>query len=339
MDLDRRRQLHAYLFWAVVLGLLLLSAFIALPFIGAIISAYILAHLAKPLFLKLKPRLGVSIAALLCIVTAILLIVIPICLISIDVLNQVKAASHGQGVGEIIDTLAAQPMLKSVNVDSTDFKAWANEVLDRTINSAVQSIPSFAIGILITINGMFYLLYNWDELAAHLKKYLPFKDNGKIITKLSKTVDAIIRGNVIVSLLEAVIAFVGFYLLGIQASLIFAVLILIFAFMPSVGTELIWGAMALYYFLTNQYMTMWGVLAIGLILWIGIEFFFAARFVGSRARIHPFILLIGVLGGIAVFGIFGFIIGPLLLATSITIVESAIESHSAKPEQREKPAA
>ncbi|HII38954.1 TPA: AI-2E family transporter [Candidatus Micrarchaeota archaeon] len=339
MDLDRRRQLHAYLFWAVVLGLLLLSAFIALPFIGAIISAYILAYLAKPLFLKLKPRLGVSIAALLCIVTAILLIVIPICLISIDVLNQVKAASHGQGVGEIIDTLAAQPMLKSVNVDSTDFKAWANEVLDRTINSAVQSIPSFAIGILITINGMFYLLCNWDELAAHLKKYLPFKDNGKIITKLSKTADAIIRGNVIVSLLEAVIAFVGFYLLGIQASLIFAVLILIFAFMPSVGTELIWGAMALYYFLTNQYMTMWGVLAIGLILWIGIEFFFAARFVGSRARIHPFILLIGVLGGIAVFGIFGFIIGPLLLATSITIVESAIESHSAKPEQREKPAA
>ena len=317
----------------------MLSAFIALPFIGAIISAYILAYLAKPLFLKLKPRLGVSIAALLCIVTAILLIVIPICLISIDVLNQVKAASHGQGVGEIIDTLAAQPMLKSVNVDSTDFKAWANEVLDRTINSAVQSIPSFAIGILITINGMFYLLCNWDELAAHLKKYLPFKDNGKIITKLSKTADAIIRGNVIVSLLEAVIAFVGFYLLGIQASLIFAVLILIFAFMPSVGTELIWGAMALYYFLTNQYMTMWGVLAIGLILWIGIEFFFAARFVGSRARIHPFILLIGVLGGIAVFGIFGFIIGPLLLATSITIVESAIESHSAKPEQREKPAA
>ena len=71
---------------------------------------------------------------------------------------------------------------------------------------------------------------------------------------------------------------------------------------------------------------MWGVLLTGLILMRGVEFYFYTRFVGFWSRIHPFIMLVGVLGGISVFGIFGFIIGPLLLVTSIGIIEGAIRT-------------
>ena len=326
MNLLHRLQLHIYLFWAVVGGLILLSVLMVLPFFGAIISTYILAYLVKPLFLKLKPRFGKVLAAVFCIIITILLVIVPIALVSFQILTELGGVSKNQGIANVIDAIAAQPFLKSLNVDSAGLKSWVVLATNNIVNSTIQSIPSFVIGLIITLNGMFYLLCNWDVLAAHMKKYLPFKDNDKMITELSGRAESIIHGHVLVSVLEAAIALAGFSLAGVNASTIFAALIFILAFVPSVGPLLIWGPLAIYYFSIGQYFTMWGVLLTGLILMIGVEFYFYTRFVGFWSRIHPFIMLLGVLGGISVFGIFGFIIGPLLLVTSIGIIEGAIRT-------------
>ena len=326
MNLLHRLQLRVYLFWAVVVGFILLSALMMLPFAGAIISTYILAYLVRPLFLKLKPRFGKSKAAVFCIIITILLVIVPIVLISFQILYELGGVSKNQGIASVIDLFAAQPFLKSLNVDATGLKAWIVLATNAAVNSTLQSVPNFVIGLIITLNGMFYLLCNWDVLAAHLKKYLPFKDNEKMITELAGRTESIIHGHTLISALEAVVSFIGFSIFGVHASIIFAVLIFILAFVPSVGPFLVWGPLALYYFSISQYSTMWGILLTGLILMVGIEFYFYTRFVGFWSRIHPFIMLIGVLGGISVFGIFGFIIGPLLLVTSIGIIEGAIRT-------------
>jgi len=315
---------------SVVLGFIFLSALMVLPFVGAIISAYILAFLVRPLFLKLAQRYGRMLSALFCIVITVILIVVPIGLIFIEIMNQIGGVSYGKGISNMIDVFVSQPFLKSMNIDPTGLRASIYLAMGGVASSIVESIPSFAIGLVVTLNCMFYFLLKWDELATHLKRYLPFKDNDKVVARLGSTVSAIVLGHGSVSVLEGIVAFVGFSLIGVQASLIFAVLIFIFAFMPGIGTELIWIPLVLYYFASGQYATAGGILLIGLVLWIGIEFYFYSRFVGGRSNIHPFILLIGVLGGIAVFGIFGFIIGPLVLAASIGIIEGAIGSHDAK---------
>lgn len=330
MNLLHRLALRNYLFWAVVMGFILLAALIVLPFIGAIISAYILAYLVRPLFLWLKPKYGTVPSALICVIITIIVIIVPIGLISLQILTQVGEVPKSQAIADIANSVAAQPLLKNLNIDSVGLKAWINLAINNIISSAIQSIPSFALGLIITLNGMFYLLCKWDNLSTHLKNYLPFNNNAKIITDLSGTADAIIHGHVFIAVLEAVIAFVGFSLIGIQASLIFAVLIFILAFVPSVGPLLVWAPLALYYLSIHQYVTMWEVIAIGLTLLIGIEFILYTRFVGSKSHIHPFIMLIGVLGGISVFGVFGFIIGPLLLANSIDVLEVAVVSHGAR---------
>jgi len=326
VNLLHRLQLRVYLFWAVVVGFILLSALMVWPFVSAIISAYILAFLVRPLSVRLRPRFGRTGSALICIALVILLIIVPVTFIALQLMDQVGEVSRGHGIADILATSAAQPLLHSLNIDPNGLKEWLVVTTNNIINSAIQSIPSFAIGLVITVNAMFYLLRNWGDLAIHLNRYLPFKNNEKIITELGRTADAIIRGHGMVSALEAVIAFIGFTLVGVQASLIFSVLIFILAFVPSVGPLLIWGPLALYYFSIGQYATAVGVLATGLVLLIGIEFIFYTRFVGFRSHIHPFIMLIGVLGGIMVFGIFGFIIGPLLLANTIMLIEESIAS-------------
>lgn len=332
MNLVHRLQLHVYLFWAVVMGLILLSALMVLPFISAIISAYILAYFIRPLFLKLKPRFGNSLAALSCIAITIILVVVPIGLISLEILNELSGVSTDQGISNTIDTFSTQPFLKNLNIDTTGLKE--SLAVNTIVNSIIRAIPNFAIGLVITLNGMFYLLCKWDELSFHLKKYLPFKNKEYVIADLGGTADAIIHGHVLIAVLEGGIALVGFSLVGVQTSLIFAILIFILAFVPSIGPLLVWGPLAVYYFSINHYFTMWGVIITGLILMVGIEFFLYTRFVGSRSHIHPFIMLLGVLGGISVFGIFGFIIGPLLLANSIEIIEVAIGSRETRIKKR-----
>ncbi len=329
MNLLHRLQLHKFLFWAVVIGFILLSALMVLPFISAIISAYILAFLVRPLFLTLKLRYGKTLAALFCIMITFILVVVPIGLVSLEIIHQIGGVSSGQGISNMIDTFVAQPFIKKLNADPVALKASIVLIMDGIVNSVINSIPNFIIGLVVTLNAMFYLLCRWDEIASHLKQYLPFKNNEKMVAKLGGTADAIVLGHGSVSVLEGVIAFIGFSLVGVQASLIFAVILFIFAFMPGIGTELIWIPLALFYFSIGQYATAGGIILIGLILWIGIEFYFYTRFVGGRSNIHPFILLIGVLGGISVFGIFGFIIGPLVLVNSIKIIEGAIVSHEA----------
>ncbi|MFA5246873.1 MAG: AI-2E family transporter [Candidatus Micrarchaeia archaeon] len=336
MNLLHRLELRNYLFWAVVIGLIYISASMVLPFVGAIISAYILAYLIRPLFLKLAPRFGNTLAAWLCIIITTLTIIVPIGLISLQILNDLGDTANGQGVSNIINAFVTQPLLQSLNVDTVGLKAWIGLTLDNAVNSTIRAIPNFVIGVVITLNGIFYLLCNWEELKVHMKKYIPSKNKDKMFSDLGHTADAILLGNTLISILEGIIAFAGFYLAGVQASIIFAVLVFMLAFAPSVGPELVWIPLALYYFSINQYATMWGVVITGLVLMVGVEYFLYTRFVGKRSHIHPFIMLIGMLGGIMVFGIFGFVIGPLLLAYTIKIIEGAIGSHKIRAPKSDK---
>lgn len=325
MNVTNLLKLRDYLFWAVVIGFILLSAMMVLPFAGAIISAYILAYFIRPLFIRIKPLCGNTLAAMLCIIITIILVVAPITLLSLQILNEVGGTSKDQGIANITNAIATQPFLKSLNIDTVELNAWIVQTLNDVVKTTSEAIPIFGLSLVVTLNGMFYLLCNWDELASHLKRYLPFKNKKKITSELGGTAEALIHGHVFISVLEAVIAFIGFTLVGVQGSLIFSVLIFMLAFIPSVGPLLIWAPLALYYLSINQYITMAGIVMTGLTLLIGIEFYFYTRFVGSRSHIHPFIMLVGVFGGISVFGIFGFIIGPLLLVNSIKIIEEAIE--------------
>src|SRR4030095_8483886 len=232
--------------------------------------------------------------AILCIITVCVLVVVPIILISWEIVNQLGGLSGGQGVTDSIDTFVSTAFLKTMNVDAVALKAWIVLSLNDLVNSIIQPIPSYLLSLIIILNGMYYLLFRWDKLSAHIKRYLPFDDNEKIMAEIGNTAALLIQGNVLISALEGLVAFIGFSLVGIHAALIFSVLIFILAFLPGVGVELVWIPLALYYYSISQFTIMLGVIITGLVLNVGIEFFIAARFIGNKSHSHPFIMLIGV---------------------------------------------
>ena len=128
----------------------------------------------------------------------------------------------------------------------------------------------------------------------------------------------------IIAILDFVIASIGFYLLGIKSFLLLAAIISILTFIPGLGPGVVWVPLAIFHLLIGNYLVGIGVIFIGLILGVLIETYLQGKIVEEKTKINPLIRFIGVLGGVPVFGIFGFIIGPLILIYTIKILNGAM---------------
>ena len=153
MQLDHKLQLKNYLFWAVVAGLIGLAAMIVLPFIVAILSAYILAYLVRPLFLILKPKLNTQGAALLCVLVAILLVVIPISLVMIGIVNQTGDFVSQQNITHYIKMVANDPSLRGFNLNEVTLQTQYSQLISNSTASLLNSLPLLAVGLIITLIG------------------------------------------------------------------------------------------------------------------------------------------------------------------------------------------
>lgn len=323
---DTQHQLRGYLFWAVILGVIILASLLVLPFLIAILSAYLLAYMARPLFLKLQTKMKPNLAAVTCVLVAIIVVFVPVSLVTIGVINQVGDSMSKQNITHYLFQLASNPFLRGFNLNVVTLQAQFNTFITDTTAAIVQSIPDLSVGLFITLIGMYYILCSWENLSAELKKHIPSNNKERIIRELDKTTQAILYGTLAMAILEFVISFVGFTLSGVEASLIMAAIIFVLAFIPSIGPIMVWAPLAIYYFLTQQYATALGVTVIGVILTVGVENILYAKWVGDRTRIHPYVMIVGVIGGIVLFGIFGFIFGPLILASALDLVKGAMQS-------------
>ncbi len=324
MDLTDQHKLRLYLLWLVIFGLIALAALMVLPLVNAIVSAFLLAYIARPLYLKLTPKLSPSHASLVCTLTALFLIVVPICLIGIVMISQAGDFFSHDGIIRFIDVLLTNPFMQQFNLNADVLLVEITKSIDEIVNASLLAIPLIALNLLIALMGMYYILSKWQVLSIQLKKYLPFSNKEKISSDLDKTTGAIIYGTLFIAVLEFFIAFIGFAASGVQANLIFAVIVFVLAFIPSIGPLMVWFPLAIYYFSIQEYTIALGVTITGLILTVGVEFILYTKLIGDRSKIHPFVMLIGVIGGVSLFGIFGFILGPVLLANALKLVEDAV---------------
>ena len=315
------QSLKKYLFWIIVATLLILSVFIIKQFIIALISAFILAYLIRPIHERFSLKLNKKLSAIICILFILIIIIIPTAILAGAIANQIKA-SQDFNFSSIVNKISSLSFLNDANLD--ELKEKSLSVLLSLITSALSYLPHLVLSMLITILGIYYMLINWDSLSDNLESFLPFKDKKRIRNEISNITRSIVYGYLLIALIEFAIAAFGFYIFNVNAFLLLAMLIALFAFIPGIGPGVVWVPTSIYYFITNNYPTAIGVLITGLIISILIETLLLGKIAGKKAKIHPLIFLLGVLGGVPIFGIFGFIIGPLILVYSIKLIEESI---------------
>jgi len=316
-----------YFFWVFVVILFVMSYFIVKPYFIALVSAFILAYLVRPVSKRLERFVGKSFSAIISIVLVVLVIILPLVLIVGGAVQQGSHYLSQESIEGFLEGVSSYPLISDLNLDFVEISEKGVSFFISLLSSAVSYMPSLIISVFITLFAMFYILANWDILSKNLRNYIPFRDRKNTADEISRVTNVLVYGTLLMAFIEFGVAFIGFYFLGVEFYLLLSLLIFFFAFIPALGPALVWVPMTIYYFVVGDYFMGVSILVLGLILSVAIDAVLKSKILGGKAKVNPLIILVGILGGIPVFGIFGFIIGPLILIYTIEILEEVIKNN------------
>ena len=322
---DNKEELKKYFLFGIIFLLLFLSFKIIQPYIIVIISSFILAYLLLPLYVKLNKKLNKNLSATICIMIILLAILLPLGGVVGGIINQTSGLVNNENVINFVNNIEEFPLLSKFNINLENlFEKGALSIVS-LLASALSRIPSLIISLIVLIFGIYYILTNYEVLSNELKGYLPFQNKNQIAKEIDKSTKGIIYGSFLIAIIEFIVAGIGFYFSGVNSYLLLPFLVFFFAFIPGLGPTIVWVPLAIYYTFVGDWFTLIGAIITGLILSLYIVTMLRTKILGNKSNINPFIMLIGIFGGISFFGIFGFVIGPLILIYSLKILREYLK--------------
>ncbi|UPQ84839.1 MULTISPECIES: AI-2E family transporter [Pseudomonadaceae] len=333
--------LEQKVFLALLLVVTIAFGWILFPFYGAVFWAVILAIIFAPLQRRLFTRLGNrrNLTALITLLVCLVVAVLPVILIAgllvqegTSLYKQIESGELDVGsfVGNTKDLLPASLQLQLQRFGLGD----ADQIRERLAGGALegsqflatkafsfgQGTFQFLVSFFVMLYLLFFLIRDGRDLVVRIRRALPLSDNQKrrLFSKFTRVVRATVKGNIVVAATQGFLGGVIFAVLGIPAALLWGVLMAFLSLLPAIGAGLIWTPVAIYFLLKGMIvqsviLTLYGVLVIGLV-----DNVLRPILVGKDTKMPDYLVLISTLGGLALFGLNGFVIGPLIAALFIS---------------------
>jgi len=198
------------------------------------------------------------------------------------------------------------------------------------IGGAIGGVASTAL----TFLGTFYIMSSHDNIREIVSAYSPLsaEDTNLLWDRTKNVVRAAVSGNLILVVIESVLAMIGFSLFGIVSPVLLGLCFGVTSLVPVIGSSMVWVPVVIFELLQGNLAA-----AIGIALWstcqVGLcDYYLGPHLIERRAKLHPFIVLIGILGGIAQFGVLGIILGPTIMAVGIVGLEIARRTWTVRPD-------
>ena len=332
-------QLSRIVEYVFFFSLLVLAGYmvwkITAPFVTALALSAIIVTICHPLYERIRarvPRRNHSVAAFITTLFVLLVIVIPLALVSSLVIREVvsfyQTLDSDQGSvlvsGLSLLETTIQRFEPGFELDlSSQLEAsatWITGNLGAIFAGTLSTILVFFISLI----GSFYFFRDGRELLDLLIKASPLPDHEDeiILKRLAAAVRAVATGTVLVAIIQGSLVAIGFSIFGIERAILWGSIASLGALIPGVGTTIVTAPAILFLFFVPGDM----VSAIGLLVWsvalVGLVDNFIGPYLMSRGNnMHPFIILIAVLGGISLFGPIGFIIGPVIISLFLVLLE------------------
>jgi predicted PurR-regulated permease PerM len=202
--------------------------------------------------------------------------------------------------------------------------------------SVGQNTLEFLLNFFVMLYVLFFLLRDGRQIAARATRALPLapRQSRRLMDQFATVVRATVKGNVMVALVQGALGWLAFWVLGIAGALLWGAVMALLSLLPAVGAGLVWGPVAIYLIATGGVvqgigLILWGVLVIGLV-----DNVLRPILVGKETRLPDYLVLVATLGGLAIFGINGFVIGPVIAAVFLVswdLLAEAREQQSATP--------
>ena len=329
-----KEKLQTAFFLSLLLGIAALVALVFLPYASVIIASATLAIILRPLHRRILSVIPSheSIAALATVLSALVIIFIPLFLFGAAVVTQAgelyfSVASGGHST-DFIDR-AITVVQEKISQFAPNTTLDANEALKQLlgwilgkIGVIFSEVTGYILGFVLSMLTMYYLLKDGKKLESILIGLSPLNDadDRDIFFKMKQAVHSVIWGALVVAFVQGLLVSIGFYLFGVPNGALWGAVAAIAALIPFVGTTLVILPGVGYLFFIGATLPaigllIWGATAVGLI-----DNILSPKLIQRGIKIHPILILFSVLGGLSFFGAAGFLIGPLLLSLFFALI-------------------
>ncbi|MEW6600546.1 MAG: AI-2E family transporter [Nitrospirota bacterium] len=326
---------------AIILVLFYLLYKVLSPFLITIAWAMVLSITFYPLDnLLLKYLKRPWAASLMTLLIILVLILGPFSFIIASLVKEITdVLSIVEGKGFNPETLIQDhPMLKSFFdeigsykiFEGVDFRQGTIDVL-KSLGKLIgghttdffKNVVMFIVNFCIMLLTIFYFLIDGNALVDFIKRLLPFSDiqKNRLEQRVRELVVAAIYGGLAVAVVQGVLGGIAFVIFGLPSAVLWGTAMALFSFIPVVGCAAIWVPAGIFLVLTAGYVKGIGFLMFCAVFIGSIDNIIRPLVIGGRTKLHTLLIFFSVLGGIKYLGFLGFILGPLIAALCLSLLE------------------
>ncbi len=327
------QKIALFTVFLVVAGLSLKMLF---PFLFSLFWAGILAGIFYPIYKIVATKTkNQNLGAFVTIVIVLLLVILPIVAISGVVVKEAV------GLYQTINTPDTMIEIKSLIDQVTEFpiiqRLTENIALEdelRSILSAAASVvlgwftawtqnaALFVINLFVMLYALYYFLRDGKRLLAYLTRLLPLGGDIKktLYDKFISTSRATLKGTIFLGIIQGVLGGITIFIVGVQSVFFLTLIMIILSIIPAVGALMILLPITLYMIFFGS---MWQVvvLVLGMVVVSLSDNILRPALVGKDLNMHPLVIFLSTVGGLGLFGISGVVIGPIIAAFFVSILD------------------
>ena len=340
-----RDRIIEYLFYfGLLAGVGYIVWQIVAPFAGTLAFAAIVATICYPLYERVRaytPKKNASAAALFTTFLVVIIVVIPFVLIGSLLLREALSVytlfntDAAVSVEQIIGSVegAARQFIPGFSIDIETYVQQIAHLVATNLGSIFTGTAATLLLSFIALISVFYFFRDGRRFTTALVRISPLPDNEDkvIVTRLARAVRSVTVGIVLVAIIQGVLTAVGLALFGFDRAVLWGSIAAFGALIPGLGTSIVFVPAIIYLVLAESYwvaagVALWAAFAVGLI-----DNLLGPYLISRGNAMHPFVILISVLGGVVLFGPIGFILGPVMVSLLIVLFE-LYDAHVAKTE-------
>jgi predicted PurR-regulated permease PerM len=332
----RKETVNSAFFFIVLAVLAVLGFLVVLPVLDFLLVGLLLALGFWPVHAwvsRFVPHRRLGALATLLIVA--LVAVVPLVVVVVSLMGDVRSLVAHMDPGDLEAMAAARlgdGMIAGLVVGAVVPHLAA--FVEALVTDLARIVARMAIGLAVMAFAMYFAFADGPRLVAALKELLPLKEvyRSRLLDETRSIVEAIFFGQLLVGAAHGLVLGVAFFLFGVPNPFVWAVVVVIVSLLPAIGTPAVYLPVSIYLYFTTGPVAAVAFVVYGLVLSTAfIEYWLRLRLMDRMAQVHPLIVILGVVGGIAAFGVSGFLFGPLIL--SLLLVFSRVFSNEYKQDE------
>ena len=342
-----RQQIFSIVFFSLLVLLLYQIGLMFKPFVFSALWACLLAHWAFPLHRRLTNLFGgkEAFSAAMLTVGALGIVVVPLIAMGVMLVREAGAAEQEirawistGGLQRLPDQVASIPIIGGWLKSAVSGTGTPTLSLEQSVMTGVKELSQFLVGgmggllkntfalvtnFLIMLLVLFFLFKDGRQWLSVLYELVPMEEShkSKILTRLDQTIRAVVKGMLVTAIIQGLLAGMAYLALDVPFPIGLTALTIVLAPIPFGGTGLIWGPVTLYLYWVGATgkalaMLVWGIAVVSMV-----DQFLRPWLIGQDIEIPVLLLVLSVLGGLALYGLLGLFVGPILISLLMTAVQ------------------